>query len=109
MKKRKHHRTSCRAKGLFDDALIGNLARARQRTYHIVRINCDCGSDVVARTSLRWVFGPRCPNCCRVLGPFDYSVVAKIRAVGNLEALRLYGEGSQIANQKAKTKPVLNT
>lgn len=93
--KRGHHPATCLAKGMFgrDCPRCEEYREARQRrTYHIVRINCDCGSDIVARTSLRWMLGPRCPNCHHVVGCMDYAVMAKVRASGGLEALRLYDE-----------------
>lgn len=58
------------------------------RTYYIVYINCDCGSDLYALTSVRWVYGPRCRGCGRILGPIEYRVYGKERASGDLEALR---------------------
>lgn len=66
------------------------MIQARRRTFYIVRINCDCGSDVVARTSVKWYLGPRCPNCQRPVGPMEYVIVAKVRAAGATEALQTY-------------------
>jgi hypothetical protein len=33
------------------------MTQERRRTFYIVRINCDCGSDIVARTSVKWYLG----------------------------------------------------
>lgn len=61
-----------------------------KRTYYIVKINCDCGSSTVARTSVKWLFGPRCSDCGRVVGCLEYDVVATVRAACDLDALRVY-------------------
>jgi hypothetical protein len=66
-----------------------------KRTFYIVRINCDCSSDIIARTSTRWMFGPRCPTCQQPVGCLEYAVVAKVRAVGARDALRLYEESTK--------------
>ncbi len=61
-----------------------------RRTFYIVRINCDCGSDIVARTSVKWYLGPRCQSCQRPVGSMEYDVVARVRAAGAIEALQTY-------------------
>ena len=60
------------------------------RSYTIISTNCDCCSDYVAKSSLRWKFGPTCPSCRRVLGPMQWSDVATIRATSPDEALMKY-------------------
>ena len=62
-----------------------------RRTFYIYSINCDCGSDLIARTSAgRWMYGPRCRGCKRLLGPMEYAFVAKVRANCSLSALEWY-------------------
>jgi len=62
------------------------------RTYTIILINCDCGSDVYAVTSTKWIFGPRCRGCHRILGWMEYQEdlrFGRFRANGDMEAVRL--------------------
>lgn len=65
------------------------------RTYTIILINCDCGSDVIAVLSNRpnkWIFGPRCRGCHRILGLMQWMADGSIMASDDLEAVRLYWE-----------------
>ena len=58
------------------------------RTYYIIQTNCDCASDTIARTSMRWVNGPRCPGCNEILGCMQWMYVGTVRAKGDLDALQ---------------------
>ena len=70
-----------------------------KRTYHIILTNHgSCCSDMVAKTSVRWIYGPRCPMCNTVLGPMQWRHDGTIRANYDLEALRIY-----LARRKVKT------
>ncbi len=64
-----------------------------KKNYTIILTNCDCASDVIARISTHWIFGPRCPGCGKILGPIEWMTdlrYGKIKANGELEAIRLY-------------------
>lgn len=74
------------------DLSFSGWEREKRRSYVIISTNCDCASDLIARTSTRWFFGPRCPNCNKVLGWMQYNIVGKVRATGDYEAIRLYQE-----------------
>ena len=68
------------------------------RSYTIVLTNCDCCSDTIARTSTKWIFGPRCPGCKKILGFMEWQEdlrFGKIRATGELEALSIYFKKSR--------------
>lgn len=54
--------------------------------------NCDCGSDLLATSPRRYMFGPRCPCCHKILGPISWSRLATVNASGELEALAIYRE-----------------
>jgi hypothetical protein len=63
-----------------------------KRTYTIILTNCDCCSDVIARTSTRWTYGPRCSGCHKTLGQMSWRTDGTVRARGDLEACRIYLE-----------------
>lgn len=86
-----HHPGTCAAKGMFGRDCVRCEAyrnRPRKRTYYRIRVNCDCGSYLMARTSRRWNIGPRCRGCHKILGPMEYSVLGTVRAAGEREALQ---------------------
>jgi len=63
------------------------------RIYTIILTNCDCASNVIARTSTKWIYGPRCPGCKKILGFMEWQEdrrFGKIRANRDLEAIRIY-------------------
>ena len=61
------------------------------RCYAIVLVNCDCASDTIARRwPTRWMMGPRCPGCQRILGPMQYRVEATVHALDEMDAVRRY-------------------
>ena len=62
----------------------------KNSTYHIIYINCDCGSSHVARKTMRWIYGPRCPGCKRIVGGMDFDIVGKVKAIGEIPALEKY-------------------
>jgi len=65
----------------------------KQKTYTIIHTNCDCSSDIIARASMRWYMGPRCPGCRRVLGPMQWQVFEKeekVAADSSDDAVMLY-------------------
>lgn len=55
-----------------------------------IRINCGCGSYIIFVRSdrpKRWLYGPRCCNCGKILGPMEWSVVSeKTKEVGDNDA-----------------------
>jgi|GEM_PF-6449328 len=63
-------------------------------TFIIIRTNCDCSSDIIARTLSeikRWLTGcPRCPNCHKQLGIMEWREVKTVKAKDRWEARRLY-------------------
>ena len=56
------------------------------RTYYVIAINCDCGSDIIVRTGIRYMLGPRCPGCRQIVGPMQWNVLGTVRAIGEFEA-----------------------
>ena len=63
----------------------------KMRTYHIIATNCDCSSDVIGKTDPgKWLFGPRCPSCRKVLGCMQWMDVGRVRASGDWDAPRIY-------------------
>jgi hypothetical protein len=62
----------------------------RKRTYYIVRVNCVCSLQHQAHTSFRWMYGPRCRECHRIVGPMHYEIEGTIRATGELDALQRF-------------------
>ena len=63
----------------------------RKRLYYIVDTNCDCCSSTTAvLVQTRRAYGPRCPHCRRILGPMQYRVINKVRARGDVEAMRVW-------------------
>lgn len=87
-----HHPGTCLAKGMFGRDCVQCEAycnRPRKRTYYRIRVNCDCGSYLMVRTSRRWGIGPRCQGCHKILGPMEYSVLDTVRAAGEHEALQV--------------------
>ena len=64
--------------------------KRRKRTYIIIDTNCDCASDRIARYPTRYIWGPRCPNCRKILGMMGWRNVGKVRARSEWEALEIY-------------------
>ena len=65
-----------------------------KRNYYIIIVNCDCGAYIMAKTSAKWMYGPRCKLCNKVLGPMEYEVAkCTVRAAGDLDAVRKYKAG----------------
>ena len=60
------------------------------RAYTIILTNCDCCSDTIAVTTRRWLVGPRCPGCRKILGSMSWRDVGTVRARDDLEAVRIY-------------------
>lgn len=62
------------------------------KTYYILHINCDCSSHKEARTNLpRGAWGSaRCQYCKKMLGLMEWKVIGKIKALGDLDALRRF-------------------
>jgi hypothetical protein len=60
------------------------------KKFLIIRTNCDCASGWIARQEKLWKYGPRCPHCGRILGPFSFSVVDCITASSSYDALKLW-------------------
>jgi len=67
----------------------------KKRKYHIIHTNCDCAAGTIARTTTRWMYGPRCPSCGTILGPMSWSVLDEVMANGQFEAMLLYRESRQ--------------
>ena len=65
----------------------------RKRRWHIYATNCDCYSDMRAYPYRpRWIIGPRCKGCGKVLGFMEYSYWGWVHATDELEALKLKHE-----------------
>lgn len=61
----------------------------------IIHINCDCAGDTItvpASAPKRWQFGPRCPNCRRILGPMQWNLWDEIEASTAVAAYRIWRE-----------------
>ena len=58
--------------------------------YIIIQTNCDCSSDIIARTNTNWIFGPRCPGCNKILGPMQWRDVAVVDAITQMAATEIY-------------------
>lgn len=59
-----------------------------RRTYYIVHTNCDCCANLIALTHKKWIIGPKCQGCGKILGWMEYDVYESIQACGPLEAVR---------------------
>ncbi len=62
----------------------------RKRPFIIIDTNCDCSSDTIARHPTRYMWGPRCPNCNKILGLMEWDDVDKVMAFTAWEALEIY-------------------
>jgi len=65
------------------------------RTYYIIHVNCEhggCGCHEEARTNLpHSIFGGlRCSYCHKILGIFDWRILDKVKARGDVEALGIF-------------------
>lgn len=65
---------------------------AKKKTYLIIHTNCDCGSGEIARPTnhSRWLYGPRCPFCLKILGMMSWSIIEEIKATNQDAALDEY-------------------
>ncbi len=64
----------------------------KKRTYYIASTNCDCSSDIVVRTNdpRKNCFGPRCPNCHKILGIMQWAFIKTISAISEWDAYEKY-------------------
>lgn len=69
-------------------------------TYQIVHTNCDCSSDTMARRPNKVIFGPRCPNCRRILGPMCWSVMCTVQARNTWHAMEVWRIEKDIKKQR---------
>ena len=49
-----------------------------------VRVNCDCGAyDIEVRPDVpgKWMYGPRCHDCRKIMGPMQWSVAEADRCL----------------------------
>ena len=63
------------------------------KTFEIILTNCDCASDVMAvpkGRSGKWMYGPRCPGCHRVLGPMQWKSAGEVQAADALDAAAVH-------------------
>ncbi|KKM94054.1 hypothetical protein LCGC14_1202140 [marine sediment metagenome] len=65
------------------------------KQYNIILTNCDCCSDVIARTTIqvkKWFYGPRCPGYNKILGLMQWQSANKIKyyAISQFDALQQY-------------------
>lgn len=59
--------------------------------YIIFSTNCDCASGRKALHNPRFIIGPRCPYCNKILGPMQYTILGEIHTQnGKEDALKLY-------------------
>lgn len=69
---------------------------ARERTFSIILLNCDCSSDTIAVPLSQvhaWKIGPRCRSCGKVLGWMEWqSSGFKVRASDEMAALLKWKE-----------------
>ena len=72
--------------------------KRKKRTYIIIDTNCDCCSDRIARLPTRYVWGPRCPSCRKILGMMEWRSIAKVRARSEWEALAIYRQALKAKN-----------
>lgn len=79
--------------------------------YKILSTNCDCASDLIARTAgqiKQWLIGPRCPGCHQVLGLMQWGCVrhddaeVSIVANGEWDALHKYKQGIDTLQKHAE-------
>lgn len=57
--------------------------------WHVYWTNCDCCSDRFARRRRpRWLWGPRCRGCGKVLAVMEFGYLGHVQATDELEALR---------------------
>ena len=63
-----------------------------KKTYIIISTNCDCCADLIARFPTKYIIGPKCPHCRKILGPMQWNIEDKIRAIGEFEALKKHRE-----------------
>ena len=62
------------------------------KKYFIISTNCDCCSDIVARTENqinRWVYGPLCPGCNKILGLMQWGFATTTALIANDEMAAL--------------------
>lgn len=64
--------------------------KKKRRTFVIISTNCDCCSDIIVRYPTRYLWGPRCPHCGKVLGWMQWFEVATVRAINQWEAEKEY-------------------
>ena len=63
------------------------------KKYSIISTNCDCCSAIIARTTNRWKYGPRCPGCNCILGLLSFTILAEnIKAEYPEEAIQKFRE-----------------
>ncbi len=64
----------------------------KKRTYYVSSTNCDCASDITVTTSdpRKNMYGPRCPNCHRVLGCMQWNFICTVSAIGQMDAYQKY-------------------
>jgi hypothetical protein len=43
----------------------------------LIHVNCDCGAYDMLVYGRRWLYGPRCKGCRRILGPMQWSIRKK--------------------------------
>ena len=80
--------------------------------WHIYTTNCDCASDVIARKRRpKWVFGPRCPCCNKILGFMQWRYAGKWEGDTEFEAKKTYRAApieEKLRVEKESTKNDLN-
>lgn len=72
--------------------LVTGYAPQKRKTFYISETNCDCSSDVTVTTNnpRNNTWGPRCPNCNKILGLMSWTFVGTIRAENQRSAFQQY-------------------
>lgn len=66
------------------------MANNKLKTFVVIHTNCDCCSDTIYRYPTRYVFGPRCPGCGKILGCMQWSIIDRVKALSHFDAGRVF-------------------
>lgn len=71
------------------------------KTWYVYQLNCDCQSETrIYAYNPKWVIGPRCQGCRKILGDMQVTFLGKFRTTTKQEADK---EATKKAMEKCHT------